>query len=923
MRTVARLTPKRFSRWLGPVSALGVLTLLLGAGSAWSDDPGPESAAETVAGRTVAAAALGADALDAPVVEVDLATPGPAIGEMCRRLGVGAYLPELPEDVVPHEERLLDGRPALSSISPGEAPEGDYLGWAAFTRDGERVLITNRETHNVTVFDWETMGVTACIPVGRFPTGIAVTDDYAVVACTFSDEVWVIDLADLTIAAVVATGGEPCVVRTSPDGRRAFVACDASNTCEVVDLGARAVVGTIPNFPVGLYLRALTLGHGRWCVKFTGFEVSPDGEYVIAGDWENSVLFFNTSTGGIDHAVPGIVGCRAVGLSGDGTTLVAASGTSPPVLHRISLSTRSETGRVTLTGWEALQLCEVAVNADGSKALVAGRGCSAIVRFETSDFTILDETETPGWIGTSPDHHLVISGQEGLSIVDFAAEAVVGQCEGAGQRYGAVSPVGHRVAAFDPLRHEGLYFCDYQTPGGPAYRGTTSCGLEPEGDAPWRVAISPDGTKAVVTNVLSGNATIIDLETRGLLATLPIADRVAEVAITSDSRWAVVCGMESNAVMIVDLDACSVVAVVPTGLRPGVVCITPDDTRAYVGNLADNTVSAVDLKGALSAKVAEIPCGIVGVLWWACGVFSDIEMSPAGDHLLVAASFSNQVDVIDVATNRVVSSIEVGEFPIQIAFNGDGSRAVVTNLADHSYSVIDVKGASSSLVGTFATGEAPLRLSYNPVRDLIGVGNCVAQTVSNVDPETGGIVDTDEYLSYGGVTGVLFDECGRPVVLTGPDGVAPSRLHVANSIVPLPAFASHFDYNCAAGIAAVVMPGPDFLTIVRLDRTTGVDDVRTVHLPQPAVVSPARPNPFREQTTVGFSLTKDERVRVSVYDVLGRCVAGIADGMFGPGDHHVVWDGTGSDGGRAAAGVYFVSVRIGAGVSTVRATYLR
>ena len=87
-----------------------------------------------------------------------------------------------------------------------------------FTPDGSRFLVAQRETNNVTVFDWSTMAPLATVDVGTGPGGIACSADYAVVACGFSDEVYVIDLDDYTVVAVIPTGEQPWVVRVSPDG---------------------------------------------------------------------------------------------------------------------------------------------------------------------------------------------------------------------------------------------------------------------------------------------------------------------------------------------------------------------------------------------------------------------------------------------------------------------------------------------------------------------------------------------------------------------------------------------------------------------------------------------------------------------------------------------------------------------------------
>ena len=114
----------------------------------------------------------------------------------------------------------------VTDVDPGVAPEGDYMGFSAFTRDGNRILLTNRMTDNVTVFDWATQSVITNIHVGSYPGGIACTDSFAVITLGFVDSVVVMRLSDYSIAARLASGTQPWVVRISPDQHKAYVACD-------------------------------------------------------------------------------------------------------------------------------------------------------------------------------------------------------------------------------------------------------------------------------------------------------------------------------------------------------------------------------------------------------------------------------------------------------------------------------------------------------------------------------------------------------------------------------------------------------------------------------------------------------------------------------------------------------------------------
>lgn len=81
-----------------------------------------------------------------------------------------------------------------------------------------------------------------------------------------------------------------------------------------------------------------------------------------------------------------------------------------------------------------------------------------------------------------------------------------------------------------------------------------------------------------------------------------------------------------------------------------------------------------------------------------------------------------------------------------------------------------------------------------------------------------------------------------------------------------------------------------------------------VGLPSAYALDAAYPNPFTGQTTVPFALPEGARVRVEVYDLLGRRVAELADGAYEAGHHTAVLDGHG-----LASGVYVVRATMEAG----------
>jgi hypothetical protein len=71
------------------------------------------------------------------------------------------------------------------------------------------------------------------------------------------------------------------------------------------------------------------------------------------------------------------------------------------------------------------------------------------------------------------------------------------------------------------------------------------------------------------------------------------------------------------------------------------------------------------------------------------------------------------------------------------------------------------------------------------------------------------------------------------------------------------------------------------------------------------VLEPNRPNPFADATHIRFTLPRDQRITLAVYDVRGRLVRVLAEGRYPVGTHTTVWHGENVAGGAVASGVYF------------------
>jgi hypothetical protein len=82
-----------------------------------------------------------------------------------------------------------------------------------------------------------------------------------------------------------------------------------------------------------------------------------------------------------------------------------------------------------------------------------------------------------------------------------------------------------------------------------------------------------------------------------------------------------------------------------------------------------------------------------------------------------------------------------------------------------------------------------------------------------------------------------------------------------------------------------------------------IDDI--TGLPADFQLEQNYPNPFNANTSIAYSLNSESRVELDIYDIGGRLVATLVDGVQTAGDHQIVWDGSDSDGKAVASGFYF------------------
>ena len=123
---------------------------------------------------------------------------------------------------------------------------------------------------------------------------------------------------------------------------------------------------------------------------------------------------------------------------------------------------------------------------------------------------------------------------------------------------------------------------------------------------------------------------------------------------------------------------------------------------AYITNYDSNNISVIDIainKVTSTVDVGDHPAGVA--------------VSPDGKKVYVVNSGSNTVSVIDTSKNKVIDTVKIGTYPQEIVVNPDGKKAYVTSFSNNIVSVIDTETdrvISTVNVGNFPSGLQSVRM---------------------------------------------------------------------------------------------------------------------------------------------------------------------------------------------------------------------
>jgi YVTN family beta-propeller protein len=199
------------------------------------------------------------------------------------------------------------------------------------------------------------------------------------------------------------------------------------------------------------------------------------------------------------------------------------------------------------------------------------------------------------------------------------------------------------------------------------------------GSVPKFMAITPDGSRLLVSNWCGFDVSVIDLATDTEITRIDVGRHPRGIAITHDSRVAYVTIMGEDKILKLDLSSNSVVgSVADAGYTPRHLQLSPDDHYLYVSNNHENLIRKIDLQTNSAAGTA------------ATGVEPrTMAISDDGKSLYVVNYEDGTISKVRTSDMEILQTEHAGYHPVGVTYDKATRQVWVANYAGSLHVFVD------------------------------------------------------------------------------------------------------------------------------------------------------------------------------------------------------------------------------------------
>jgi len=629
----------------------------------------------------------------------------------------------------------------------GTDPEGDAPTDVEYHPSGASYFILHRASRNIVRFD-----ATTNLPIqiyalsGELPVAMDITPDGArLVVAYFTEDMFAVIDTTTGAETTFATGDAPGTVDITPDGARALIGCMIDSTLRVISMSTLVEERSIAT-PSYTQVTSFGVESGVVDLNFPSPVRFLDATRIVFVGRFNSLVAIIDYTTGARTDIPTAASPAGAAVSGDGAVIAVSHFASNGITTIIDPTTLSVVRTINSPGSNTFANGPIVLNATGTRAVIAFQNAARWLDLITDTFSpALATANLENLLVNTAGTRVIGVGFSG-AVIDFATGTLHGTPNNTVScTRGAVSPIADRaVLASWPTFGDDMVVIETDATPAQLFFGRT-CNT-PEGDISRNAAVSPNGDRAVSSNLFSDNLAIFDTATGSLLHYGTLDSRPGEVEITPDNTRAVGVNLDGFSVSVVNL-ATGATTAVPSATRLAQVEIDPAGAFAYFSQVASGD-GVRKLNLATNTFVGGITLTAdMGGVGYAYSQNSQIALSPDGTLLAVPGAFNDRFDLVNTATMTVAQMIPLGTFITRVSWSPEGDEVLVS---DRDADLVHVIRRPSpvdpfAVVGSIAVGDQPFDTVALPASNRafvinfgtspsIGVLNTTTLTQTNTIP---------------------------------------------------------------------------------------------------------------------------------------------------------------------------------------------
>jgi DNA-binding beta-propeller fold protein YncE len=210
----------------------------------------------------------------------------------------------------------------------------------------------------------------------------------------------------------------------------------------------------------------------------------------------------------------------------------------------------------------------------------------------------------------------------------------------------------------------------------------------PTGNGPHEIVLTRDGRTAVVSDYGTGPApgstlTILDVPSKRIVRTMSLGEYTRPhglVLLPGDSIVAVTSEATRNLVLVHITRAEIVRVIATTQDRSHMVGVTADGKRGWTGNIGSNSITELDLERGTSLRTIAVPAQPEA-----------INVTPNGSEVWVGSNATGDVSVVNTRTGEVRTAASGFGWPYRVAFTPDTATVLLPDLRNEALRIVDRK----------------------------------------------------------------------------------------------------------------------------------------------------------------------------------------------------------------------------------------